>query len=72
MRAQEIESLIAESIEAGGITALKEYDETGHLPFEKERISFTVERRLLMKFRDKYKSRMSELVEDYIRELVSV
>jgi len=71
MRAQEIDSLIKESIAAGGITALEEYDKTGHLPFEKERVSFTIERRLLNEFRKKYKRKMSEMVEEYIRSVVS-
>ena len=71
MRAQEIDSLIKESIAAGGITALEEYDETGHLPFEKERISFTIERSLLREFRKRYKKEMSEMVEAYIRGVLS-
>ena len=71
MRVQEIDALVQRSRSTGVIAALEEYDETGHLPFEKERISFTIERRLLKKFREKYKSRMSEMVEDHISELVS-
>ena len=71
MRAQEIDSLIKESIAAGGVTALEEYDRTGHLPFEKDRISFTIERSLLQKFRKKYKKEMSQMVEEYIRSVVS-
>ena len=70
MQQQEIKSLIAESRREGGITALEEYDRTRKLPFEKERVLFTVERSLLEKFRAKYKGRMSEIVEGKIREMV--
>jgi len=70
MRQREIDSLIAESRRAGGITALEEYDRTMKLPFEKECVSFTIERALLKKFREKYKGRMSAIVEGKIREVV--
>ena len=70
MRQQEIDSLIKESRKAGGITALEEYDRTRKLRFQKERVMFTIESSLLQKFRDQYKGRMSEIVENKIRELV--
>jgi len=70
MRAQEIEALIRESESAGGITALEEYDNTGKLPFEKERISFTIERKLLEEFRKKYKGSMSGMVEGYMQSML--
>lgn len=70
MRQQEIKSLIEESRREGGITALEEYDRTRKLPFEKERVSFTIERSVLEKFRNKYKGKMSEIVEEKIKEIV--
>ncbi len=70
MRQQEIKSLIEESRKEGGITALEEYDRTRKLPFQKERVSFTIERSVLEKFRQKYKGNMSEVVEEKIREVV--
>lgn len=71
MRQQEIKSLIEESKKEGGITALEEYDRTRKLPFQKERVSFTIERSVLEKFREEYKGRMSEVVEEKIREILS-
>ncbi|MFO7872815.1 MAG: hypothetical protein R6U26_04260 [Candidatus Undinarchaeales archaeon] len=70
MRQQEIKKLIEESRKEGGITALEEYDRTRKLPFEKERVSFTIERSVLEKFREKYKGKMSSFVEDKIKEVV--
>lgn len=71
MQQQEIRSLIAESRREGGITALEEYDKTRKLPFQKERVLFTIEHSLMKKFRKKCKGQMSSIVEKKIREVVS-
>lgn len=70
MQLREIKQLIKESRREGGITALEEYDRVRKLSFQKEAVSFTIQRSVMDEFRAHYKKDMSRIVEAQIEDFL--